>query len=84
MESEDAKDIRRFLKEFRDRLAEAKTDKQLIRMINENLQAFGPHSTGSNLLINRYLPKQDSLLCKMDTLLAMQAGDQQEESKEEV
>ena len=59
------------LKEFRSLLAATKTDKQLIRIINENLQAFGPHSTGSNLLINKYLRKQDSLLYKVDKLLSV-------------
>ena len=57
--------------EFRSRLAETKTDKQLIRLINENLQAFGPHSTGPNLLINKYLPKEESLFYRMDQLTSM-------------
>ena len=49
-------------------MTEQKTDKYLIRLINEHLQAFGPRKTGSNLLINRYLPKQHSLLYRFDKL----------------
>ena len=75
---QDLNDLRKFVTEFRRLLVETKTDKQLIRMINENLQAFGPHSTGSNLLINKFIPKQDSLLHKIDTIL----GVGEEEKKE--
>ena len=75
---QDLNDLRKFVTEFRRLLVETKTDKQLIRMINENLQAFGPHSTGSNLLINKFIPKQDSLLHKIDTIL----GGGEEEKKE--
>ena len=76
---QDLNDLRKFVSEFRRLLVETKTDKQLIRMINENLQAFGPHSTGSNLLINKYIPKQDSLLHKIDTVLG--AGEEEEKKE---
>ena len=65
-------EIRRFLAEFRKRLLEAKTDKALIRMIFESLQAFGPASMSSNLLINRYLEKKSSLLYRMELILDLQ------------
>lgn len=58
-----------FVKELRQRLADSKCDKLLIRLVNEKLQAFGPGSTGANLLINRYLPRQESLLYKFDQLV---------------
>jgi len=59
-------DIRRFLSELRRRLLESKTDKTLIRLIFESLQAFGPSSIGSNLLINRYLKKEESILFRIE------------------
>lgn len=50
-------------------MIETKTDKALIRMVNESLQAFGPNTTGSNLLINKYMSKEDSLLYRIEKLL---------------
>jgi len=61
--------VSNFVKEFRRRLEESKTDKLLIRLINENLQAFGPRKNGSNLLINRFLPKECSILRRFDKLM---------------
>lgn len=69
IEEQDVIDIRKFLSEFRQRLIENKTDKTLIRMINDNLQAFGPNTIGSNLLLNRFLTKEESLLHRIETLL---------------
>ena len=55
-----------FVLELRKRLVETKTDKMLIRHINQHLQAFGPSKTGPNLLVNKYLPIEQSLLWKID------------------
>ena len=60
------------MSEFRKRLIDTKTDKALIRMINDNLQAFGPEMNDSNLLLNRYLDKKDSLFNKIESMLDMQ------------
>ena len=65
IQEQDVIDIRRFLSEFRTRLLETKTDKTLIRLIYESLQDF----SGSNLLINRYMRKEESLLYRIETLL---------------
>ena len=53
-----------FVKELNKRLDEHTTDKMLRRAIDDHLQCFGPGQVGSNLLLNRYLPKQQSLLRK--------------------
>lgn len=74
-------DIRKFLNEFRQRLVENKTDKTLIRMIYDNLQAFGPNTIGSNLLLNRYMNKEESLLHRIESLLDRQRQRNLEESK---
>ena len=68
----DVLDIRRFLNEFRTKLQENKTDKALIRMIYDSLQAFGPGAAGSNLLINRFIKKEESLLFRIEKLLNAQ------------
>ncbi len=57
-----------FVKEFRKRLEDSKTDRLLIRLVNEHLQAFGPGKIGSNLLINRFLPKEKSILYRFDAI----------------
>lgn len=57
-----------FVVEFRHKLVEGKTDRLLMRLINEHLQAFGPFKNGSNLLINKYLPKERSLLGIFDSI----------------
>jgi hypothetical protein len=57
-----------FVNEFRKRLEESKTDRLLIRLINEHLQAFGPGKIGPNLLINRFLPKEKSILHRFDSI----------------
>ena len=69
IEEQDVIDIRKFLSEFRQRLIDNKTDKTLIRMINDNLQAFGPNTIGSNLLLNRFMTKDESLLHRIEILL---------------
>ena len=74
-------DIRRFLGEFRKRLQETKTDKALIRMINDSLQAFGPEMNDSNLLLNRYMDKKDSLFNRIERVLDQQQQRKLEESK---
>ena len=66
IEDQDAIDINRFLSEFRTRLFENKTDKTLIRMIQDNLQSFGPNINGSNLLLNRFMNKEESLFNRID------------------
>lgn len=71
-EEQDAIDIRKFLSEFRKRLLDNKTDKTLIRMIYDNLQAFGPNTVGSNLLLNRFMNKNESILHKIEALLNRQ------------
>ena len=68
-EEQDVIDIRKFLSEFRQRLLDNKTDKTLIRMIYDNLQAFGPNTTGSNLLLNRFMNKNESILHRIEALL---------------
>ena len=77
IQEQDVIDIRRFLSEFRRRLLETKTDKTLIRLIYESLQDF----SGSNLLINRYMRKEESLLYRIETLLNEQQQRNLEESK---
>ena len=57
-----------FVAQLRQRLTDTKTDKMLIRLINQHLQAFGPGKTGPNLLINKYMPIEQSLLYKVDAL----------------
>lgn len=53
-----------FVQTFRDLMnhEDVRTDKQLVQVILDHLQCFGPGKVGSNLLINRYLPVKDSLL----------------------
>ena len=77
IQEQDVIDIRRFLSEFRRRLLETKTDKTLIRLIYDSLQAFA----GSNLLINRYMKKEESLLYRIESLLNEQQQRNLEESK---
>ena len=77
----DVIDLRRFLSEFRTKLLESKTDKALIRMIFDSLQAFGPGATGSNLLINRFIKKEESILFRIERLLNSQQQRNLEESK---
>jgi len=55
-----------FVNEFRSLLVKYKTDKILIRLINEKLQCFGPKRIGANLLLNKYLDKKDSMFYKID------------------
>lgn len=81
IEEQEVIDIRRFIGEFKKRLIETKTDKTLIRLILDNLQAFGPNSHGSNLLINRYMRKEDSLFNRIEFLLNAQQQRNFEESK---
>ena len=81
IEQQDIHDIRRFLSEFRRRLLDTKTDKTLIRMIFEQLQSFGPTAKGSNLLINKYLRKEESLIYRLECLLDQQQVRNIEESK---
>jgi len=50
-------------------------------MIQDSLQAFGPNLTGSNLLINRYISKEESLLNRIEKLLDQQMERNFEESK---
>mmetsp|Transcript_12726 Transcript_12726/g.17140 ORF Transcript_12726/g.17140 Transcript_12726/m.17140 type:complete len:128 (-) Transcript_12726:739-1122(-) len=50
-------------------------------MIYESLQAFGPNSSGSNLLINRFIKKEESLLFRIEKLLNEQQQRNLEESK---
>ena len=69
IEDQDAIDINKFLSEFRTRLFENKTDKTLIRMIQDNLQSFGPNINGSNLLLNRFMNKEESLFNRIEKLL---------------
>lgn len=77
----DVIDLRRFLSELRTKLLESKTDKALIRMIFDSLQAFGPGATGSNLLINRFIKKEESILFRIERLLNNQQQRNLEESK---
>lgn len=81
IEEQEVIDIRRFIGEFKKRLIDTKTDKTLIRLIVDNLQAFGPNSQGSNLLINRYMRKEDSLFNRIEFLLDAQQQRNFEESK---
>ena len=69
IEDQDAIDINKFLSDFRTRLFENKTDKTLIRMIQNNLQSFGPNINGSNLLLNRFMNKEESLFNRIEKLL---------------
>lgn len=69
VDEQDVIALRRFLSEFRSKLLENKTDKALIRMIYDSLQAFGPNACGSNLLINRFIKKEESLLFRIDKVL---------------
>ena len=50
-------------------------------MIYENLQAFGPKITGANLLINRYMKREDSLLYSIEQILNQRQQRNIEESK---
>lgn len=50
-------------------------------MINDNLQAFGPNTVGSNLLLNRYMKKEESLFHRIESLLNQQLKRNLEESK---
>ena len=68
VDSQSVQRAKDFVGEFRRRLVETKTDKMLIRFINQHLQAFGPSKIGPNLLINRYLPTESSLLAKVDKI----------------
>ena len=69
MNDQDVIDLRKFQSEFRTRLVDNKTDKTLIRLIFEQLQAFGPNVNGSNLLLNRFMKKEESLFCRVEKLL---------------
>ena len=69
IEKKDGYELRSFLSEFRRRLTETKTDKMLIRLINNNIQAFGPHSTGSNILINRFIKREESMIYKAEQII---------------
>lgn len=80
-EQNDIHDIRRFLSELKRRLLETKTDKALIRMIFEQLQAFGPTAKGSNFLINKYMNKEESLIYRLEASLDRQQQRNIEESK---
>ena len=60
---------------------ESKTDKTLIRMIQDSLQAFGPNLTGSNLLLNRFINKEESLFSRIERILDAQMERNLEESK---
>ena len=62
-------------------MIETKTDKSLIRMVNESLQAFGPNTTGSNLLLNKYMKKEDSLIFRIEKMLDNQQRRNLEESQ---
>lgn len=53
-------------------MTETKTDKALIRMINDSLVCFGPNTTGSNLLLNKYIKKEQSLFFRIEKLLDQQ------------
>ena len=72
----------KFVEDLRKRLEESKCDKLLLRLVNEKLQAFGPGLTGPNLLINRYLPREDSLLYRFDKLVGNQIPEQHHQQHE--
>lgn len=72
IEENDVAEIRKFLGEFRRKMTETKTDKALIRMINDSLVGFGPNTTGSNLLLNKYIKKEQSLFFRIEKLLDLQ------------
>lgn len=50
-------------------------------MIFESLQAFGPNTCGSNLLINRFMKKEESLIFRIEQMLDQQLKRNLEESK---
>ena len=58
-------------------MLDTKTDKTLIRLIFGSLQMF----SGSNLLLNRYMKKEESILFRIEKLLDEQQKRNIEESK---
>ena len=69
--------MRLFFSEFRRLMLDTKTDKTLIRLIFGSLQMF----SGSNLLLNRYMKKEESILFRIEKLLDEQQKRNIEESK---
>ena len=50
----------KFAREFKELLVEMKTNKRLVRFIEEKTVCFGPKRKGPNLLINKFMKKEDS------------------------
>jgi hypothetical protein len=47
-------------------MVEFKTKKKLIRMIEEHTVGFGPKKKGPNILINKYLRKDESFFSRLE------------------
>lgn len=50
------------MKQFREILDEKKTSKKLIRLIEDKLLCFGPKRKGPNLLINKFMNSEESMI----------------------
>lgn len=63
-----------FITGFREQLELHKTSKRLIRLIEDRAVCFGPKRKGPNILLNKYLPRDDSLFQRMKKLAKEMLG----------
>ena len=54
-----------FAVEFKRMLMVTKTNKRFIRLIEEKTLAFGPKRKGPNILLNKFIDKEDSFFQKI-------------------
>ena len=57
---EDVEIAYKFATEFKEKLIEVGTNKRFVRMIEDKTLTFGPKRKGPNILINKFLHKEES------------------------
>lgn len=71
----------KFMKEFQNELQTRGTNKRFLRMIFERTISFGPKRKGPNMLINKFITKEQSFFARIQKLAEDLLGVQPELSE---
>lgn len=74
MKQQDVEVASNFCKDFFEILSQKATNKRLIRLIRDKAVCFGPKRKGPNLLINKFIRREESFFQKIKAIVHDQLG----------